>query len=168
MKKKSKGGKRAGAGRPPLADAKVNIPLRVAESDVKKWGGKSELKKKLYAFIAFPSQFDSVSVVNFPIPSPKGQKPKDDPRLNTLVQLTEKTKNEVYDAPMLTSIVVDEAAYSNQTIDLLKKAIEKQISAIKAEKCPKERDTPMGRRSWAVDQHKRIQELQNKLNEFNQ
>lgn len=160
MKKKSKGGKRAGAGRPPLADAKVNIPLRVAESDVKKWGGKSELKKKLYDFIAFPSQFDSVSLVNFPIPSPKGQSPKDDPRLNNHILVTEKPKNEAYDAPPLPITVNDDP--------LRKMEIQRQIESIRAEKIPKERDTVFGRKSWQLDQHKRIQELQNKLNEFNQ
>lgn len=153
MKKKSKGGKRAGAGRPPLTDAKVNIPLRVAESDVKKWGGKDELKKKLYDFIAFPSRFDSVSIVNFP--APKGQKPKDDLRLNNLVQFAEKPKNEAYDAPPMPIPV--------NTDPLLKMEIQRQIESIRAEKIPKERDTVFGRKSWQIDQQKRIQELQQKL-----
>lgn len=41
--------------------------------------------------------------------------------------------------------------------------IQKQIEAIKSEKCPKERDTPMGRKSWQLDQAKRIKELENQL-----
>jgi hypothetical protein len=41
--------------------------------------------------------------------------------------------------------------------------IEEQIKAIKAEKVPSQRDTPMGRKSWAIDQRKRIQELENKI-----
>lgn len=156
MKKKSKGGRRPGAGRPPLSDAKENVPLRVAKSDIKKWGGKTELKKKLYDFIAFPSQFDSVSVVNFPAPSHKGQKPEDDPRLNNLVQFTEKPPNEAYDAPPLPITVNDDP--------LRKMEIQRQIESIRAEKIPKERDTVFGRKSWQIDQQKRIQELQNKLN----
>lgn len=43
-------------------------------------------------------------------------------------------------------------------------AILKEIETIKSEKIPKERDTPMGRKAWQMDQQKRIQELQNKLN----
>lgn len=41
--------------------------------------------------------------------------------------------------------------------------IQKSIDEIKAEKIPKERDTPMGRKAWQLDQQKRIQELQNQL-----
>lgn len=41
--------------------------------------------------------------------------------------------------------------------------IQNRIDAIRAEKIPKERDTSMGRKAWQLDQHKRIQELQQKL-----
>jgi hypothetical protein len=41
--------------------------------------------------------------------------------------------------------------------------IEDQIKDIKAEKIPPQRDTTMGRKSWALDQKKRIQELENQL-----
>lgn len=44
-----------------------------------------------------------------------------------------------------------------------KEAILAQISAIKAEKCPDHRNTSLGRKSWQIEQDKRIQELQNKL-----
>lgn len=37
--------------------------------------------------------------------------------------------------------------------------IERQISAIKAEKIPKERDTPLGRQPWRNDQQKKIANL---------
>lgn len=43
------------------------------------------------------------------------------------------------------------------------KAIREQIEAIRSEKIPKERDTPFGRKSWQIDQQKRIQDLQSKL-----
>lgn len=155
MKKKSKGGKRPGAGRPPLSDAKENVPLRVAKSDIKKWGGKEELKKKLYDFIAFPYQFDSVSVVNFPIPSPKGQKPKDDLRLSNLIQFTEKPPDEAYDALPLPINVNDDP--------LRKMEIQRQIESIRAEKIPKERDTVFGRKSWALEQKKRIEDLEKQI-----
>ncbi len=39
----------------------------------------------------------------------------------------------------------------------------KQISAIKEEKIPKERDTIFGRKMWNYDQQKRVKELENKL-----
>lgn len=41
--------------------------------------------------------------------------------------------------------------------------IEDQIKDIKAEKIPPNRDTALGRRSWAIDQKKRIQELENAI-----
>ena len=45
-----------------------------------------------------------------------------------------------------------------------RKEIQNKIANIKAEKIPKERDTTIGRKSWALDQKKRIQELEAKLN----
>ena len=42
--------------------------------------------------------------------------------------------------------------------------LEKQIALIRAEKIPKDRDTIFGRKSWALDQKKRILELESKLN----
>lgn len=41
--------------------------------------------------------------------------------------------------------------------------IEKQISAVKAEKIPKERDTSIGRRIWQRDQDEKISELRKQL-----
>lgn len=43
------------------------------------------------------------------------------------------------------------------------KQIREDIARIKAERCPPERDTPIGRKSWQIDQQKRIKELQDKL-----
>lgn len=42
--------------------------------------------------------------------------------------------------------------------------IQAQIKLIRAEKIPAYRDTPIGRKSWLIDQQKRISELQQKLN----
>lgn len=41
--------------------------------------------------------------------------------------------------------------------------IQRKIDEIRKEKIPKERDTPIGRKSWQIDQQKRIQELKNQL-----
>lgn len=49
------------------------------------------------------------------------------------------------------------------SIENAKLGIEAMINAIKAEKIPKERDTALGRKSWILDQKKRIQELENKI-----
>lgn len=38
-----------------------------------------------------------------------------------------------------------------------------QINAIKAEKCPYERNTPLGKKSWEFDRQKRITELEKQL-----
>jgi|ERR1039457_367140 predicted nucleic acid-binding Zn-ribbon protein len=43
--------------------------------------------------------------------------------------------------------------------DEQKSDIDNQIESIRAEKIPKERDTPMGRKSWLIDQQKRIAAL---------
>ena len=56
--------------------------------------------------------------------------------------------------------VLQEASKGNAKL-----GIEAMIAAIKAEKIPTQRDTPMGRKSWALDQKKRIQELEKQLNE---
>lgn len=171
MSKKSKGGKRAGAGRPPLADAKENIPLRVAKSDIKKWGGKAELKKKLYEFIAFPSQ---LSYVDFPMIPPRKQfSPSDFGAKQTLpvdyiqakkIGAIKSDGTIIKDTTKPSSALKPQEATMGKFEEVFARdAILKEMEAIKAEKCPKERDTPMGRRSWAVDQHKRIQELQQKL-----
>jgi len=47
--------------------------------------------------------------------------------------------------------------------DTAKEAILKQIAAIRAEKVPKDRDTVFGRKSWALDQKKRIEELEKQI-----
>lgn len=41
--------------------------------------------------------------------------------------------------------------------------IQKQIASIRAEKVPKERDTIIGRKSWSIEQEKRIKELKEKI-----
>ena len=41
--------------------------------------------------------------------------------------------------------------------------IENKIAAIRAEKIPPERNTVFGKKSWAIDQSKRIEELKNQL-----
>lgn len=41
--------------------------------------------------------------------------------------------------------------------------IRRQIEAIKSEKIPKDRDTILGRKGWAMDQQKRIKDLEDQL-----
>lgn len=53
--------------------------------------------------------------------------------------------------------------------DLAKREIERQIKAIKEEKCPEYRaKTTMGKKSWEMDQKKRIEELENQLKQLNE
>lgn len=51
MNKKSKGGKRPGAGRKPTNDPREQIPMYVRKTDIAKFGGKPELKEALALFI---------------------------------------------------------------------------------------------------------------------
>lgn len=53
---------------------------------------------------------------------------------------------------------IKEAAIQNNH-----KFIKGQIAAIKEEKIPAVRNTPLGRKSWTMEQNKRIQELESKL-----
>ena len=46
-----------------------------------------------------------------------------------------------------------------------KESILEQISAIRAEKIPKERDTVIGRKAWQMEQNNRIENLKNQLND---
>lgn len=53
--------------------------------------------------------------------------------------------------------------HPSQVVKMSNEEIENDIAKIKSETIPKERDTSMGRRSWALDQQKRIKELQQQL-----
>lgn len=49
--KKSRGGKRAGSGRKPLADKKYQLSLYIEKSKIDKHGGIYQIKTVLYNFI---------------------------------------------------------------------------------------------------------------------
>ena len=49
------------------------------------------------------------------------------------------------------------------TYSLSEDQVKKQIEAIRAEKIPDHRNTPMGKRSWQIEQQKRIGELEKQL-----
>jgi hypothetical protein len=75
-------------------------------------------------------------------------KPHEQPRVNFSIDTTPKT-----------SEALNSDINALQAQDL-KKTILDQIAAIKAEKCPEHRNTAVGRKSWLLDQGKRIQELE--------
>lgn len=127
---------------------------------------KQEVELAKAALVSLPADYVNIKKVAIltekgegkpllPKPPKKPKKPTRE-NLNELVEFHQKANTEAYDAPPLPKNIIDELKPDNLAIQL-------QIDAIKKEVCPKERDTPMGRKSWQMDQHKRIQELQNKL-----
>jgi len=50
-KKAAKGGARKGAGRKPVTDPKVIVPLYVETSVINVWGGLEEVRNACYAFL---------------------------------------------------------------------------------------------------------------------
>lgn len=50
-----------------------------------------------------------------------------------------------------------------KVLSLGDEVIRGQIKSILDEKCPKERDTPLGRKSWALEQKKRIEDLEKQI-----
>lgn len=79
------------------------------------------------------------------------------PKKTSVIQLDIREIDNVVTEWAGLTVVVKEPIITDNT-DVLK-----QISAIKAEKIPSHRDTLYGRKSWAADQKKRIQELEAKL-----
>jgi hypothetical protein len=65
--------------------------------------------------------------------------------------------------PMEEVHLAAECSYDSPRID--EGAIREQIKIIKAEKCPAYRNTSIGKKSWEIEQKKRIKELENKLNQ---
>jgi hypothetical protein len=162
MKKKSKGGKRAGAGRPKMPEAMETVSIRVKTSDVKRWGGRDKLRVKLCEFVAFSSSFNQVSFFE----PGKG-----------IVDVRDLKEGEIIPPAKILITTTPEAVpkvikSTKQSLSLISSkdlpdpgtlSIVHQIAAIKAEKIPKERDTIFGRKSWALEQKKRIEELEKQL-----
>jgi hypothetical protein len=68
------------------------------------------------------------------------------------------------DRPKETSSIQDEPQKWNEPSQQeINNSIREQIKSIKEEKIPGVRDTVLGRKSWAIEQKKRIQELEAKL-----
>jgi hypothetical protein len=171
MKKKSKGGRRAGAGRPKMSDKMETVSIRVKSVDIKKWGGRESLRKKLCDFVAFPSSFNQVAFfdpskgaivvrdlsdgevlppvqVNLSKAAVASPKPQERPESEALAHSSEHDCQSPETFPMR---------------QIHNGEVKKQIAAIKTEKIPKERDTPIGRKAWALEQKKRIEELEKQL-----
>jgi hypothetical protein len=160
MKEKPIGGKRNGAGRKKSANPKRPVTIFVETLTVDSYGGKDGLRLFLYEAIdrhksAYPEAFEK----RFPIPDAeikeKGIKKHDLPKviISDLAKPTSVLKPQ--EQPK-TNYSINTSAPDNE-------AILKQIEAIKTEKIPKERDTPIGRRVWASDQWKRVDELKKQL-----
>ena len=104
----------------------------------------------------------------------------------TLLKIKQLVANTPYNAPSLVSPLTPEQSVALHNVEnkgqvtkamLLPKervnelikppegneAIKRRISEIKQEKIPKERDTINGRKAWALDQKKRIEELEKQL-----
>lgn len=84
--------------------------------------------------------------------------------------ITQVLRTEVKDLTKTTSVLKPQEQpkcnFSINTIPEQKEApsaAQALIDAIKSEKIPKERDTPMGRKAWALEQQKRIQDIKNQL-----
>lgn len=141
---KKKGGKRSGAGRRPSEVKKEAVTIY---TDVSKFGGKEGARMAIYEFLN-----GNINLINqksfMPLPE------------STLVALhNAENKDQLTTAHLMTQKQL-EALNEPPKEDA---DIQKRIDEIKAEKIPKERDTPMGRKAWELDKKKRIQELQNKL-----
>lgn len=143
MNEKSKGGKRPGAGRRPSPNPKVPITIYVEERVVEKWGGKEDLKIKLYDFVRLPS-FETPLVVGT--------------NVDGVLEVRE-AKPEEIGQPVTVMLRRDQLTSEMPDKD----AILKQIQAIRAEKCPEHRNTPLGKKAWQIEQNKRIEALQNQL-----
>lgn len=157
-KKKKKGGQRVGAGRKPSGRLKEAVTVY---TDVSKFGGKEGARMAIYEFLDGKINLTGKSsFVPLDIP-PSIQKkfPPSDLEIKQKAPKEEKKPTLADSKPQEQPMPKLEAAIS----EAAQKAIREQIAAIRAEKIPPERNTPMGKKAWQIDQQKRIQELQNKL-----
>lgn len=134
--KKKRGGPRNGAGRKPVENKKQKeaVTIYVEKEDIKRHGGKISLKEKLLD-VAMGPMYVLTPLPPADIAAEASLKPKEPPKIDNQT-----------------------SAPSNEN-----EAILKQIEAVRAEKCPKERDTVFGRKSFEMDKQKRIKELENQL-----
>lgn len=79
----------------------------------------------------------------------------------TFAKPHKKPRESAYVDPGAEVQLTSECSYDSPKID--EEAIREQIKAIKSEKCPAHRNTSIGKKSWQMEQDKRIQELENQL-----
>ena len=97
-----------------------------------------------------------IDALSYPeIPPPKGIVAE--VLSNPKYELKISSENELLQPKWLTTMIEK----NSQSIS--NKEIKKQIEAIVAEKCPKERDTSLGRKIWLKEQENRINELKSQL-----
>lgn len=92
----------------------------------------------------------------FPAPREKPKKAVSD-ELMALVDYAEAPGPETFDRPPVPKNTPDE--YSM----LETGRVAEQIKTIRAERIPKDRDTVLGRKAWAIEQQKRITELEKQI-----
>lgn len=159
MKEKPIGGKRNGAGRKPSANPKQPVTIFVETSTIEAYKGKDGFRAFLYEAIArhksaypeaFPKKFppsDAIIKVKGVLSSPKKN------LKNEKALLSDKKP----EADLSPSAALEQG-------DTSEEAILKQIEAIRAEKIPDLRNkSDLGRKSWKIEQQKRIEELKQQL-----
>jgi hypothetical protein len=154
MKPKSnKGGKRIGAGRKPGKTYKEPITVYANDKVLTKFGGKEGVRVALYTYMEGTITSASNKFIPMELPAEIAPKTK-----STSIKALTKPTND---------LKPHEQAKSNYSINTEQGdelTILEQIKAIKAEKCPELRaKTPLGKKSWELDQKKRIQELEKQL-----
>lgn len=154
-KPKKKGGKRAGAGRKPSSVKKEALTIY---ADFSRFGGREGARISIYEFLDGKiSLTDEKRFLPLDDKTLVALHNAENPDQSAKAYNISKKKAEALLKPVVPSRL--EAAIS----EAAQKQIREDIAHIKAERCPPERDTPIGRKSWQIDQQKRIQELQNKL-----
>lgn len=149
MKKKgAKGGERKGAGRKPAENPKKPITVYFDQKTIDSYGGVKAIKELIYKIhpSAEPPHASLAPKIKDLTKPTNSLKPQDFPKSNFSINTIPEQK----EAP------AEAQAFDNAEIF-------KQIAEIEAEKIPKERDTPMGKKAWLIDQSKRIKELQKQL-----
>lgn len=157
VKQKSRGGKRPNSGRKKKAVKNVPITIYAHPEVIKNYGGKDNLREFLYSMIA------PINIV-----AKKGEIIIEGPslRLPEGMAFTKKMMDNIhqkYSQPLPASLDAKLEAELAPVDKLRNMDIEDKIWAIRAEKCPKERDTALGRKSWQLEQEKRIEELKKTL-----
>lgn len=168
-KKKVKGGKRAGSGRKPSGRQKEAVTVY---TDVSRFGGKAGARMAIYEFLdgkitdtgkkAFIPLDEKKALPSDRKIKHKAPKEGKGPIVADLTKPTSVLKPQ--EQPKTNFSINTAPDQRAAPVDVLRNMdIEEKIQAIKSEKCPKERDTTLGKKSWELEQRKRIQGLENQL-----